>query len=1143
MTFKKLTPVLFFALFSGIIIFSWFRFGFLYGGGDVGLTTYDPKIIGKMVSKIWWEETAPGFPRPQGLASFPAEFGLSVLQNFGFGPVAIQAALFAFILFAMGLGMYLLAMETGGNKKIAYLAAVFYLVNPYMMVQIWHRFIHSTFFLAAGLPFLLLFWKRWMEQGRLINLILFLLINFIFSFMFSTLAYAVTIWVLLGYFVLFEAFIPFKGTKTLAKISAKFLLGIFFWLLTNLWWVMPVLLVSPSLLSAQHSILGSVMTLEAISRQAIIPYSITGLNSFYLFYNAEFGRIFQNPIFLAIPMLSLGIVLIGIFTTVKQRFFIFFSGLFIVAVFFAKGIAMPYGAPFLLGFTKLFIIGVLRNPFEKMGILIPFSASILFAAGFLSIWNFFTRRKLPAGKGILVFFLIAVIGIYHWPFWFGKLFGTVNKPSFVEIPGYLAPANELITNLKKEGNILHVPVVTGEGYTYKWEFGYNGVDATTDFFTSNPSISTGFNLFHIDNALDALALMTDISAEDEGKFKSLLRVFNVKFLVLHHDLDWLATGTKSPADVARIMKRLSFVTKMGTFGPLEVYEIEDGQYLPKLYTTSSADYVTGLNAESPLFKSPMVWYARADTDKLLISDNLNQESEGKGIVVVPKKTFNFASSAPLPADEAVKILASVRFLPDSPFYPLIRLKERLNLLKITNAFSNEEFLYAGKRLAEAYLMVKEKPGTSVSSVISDYLKIIGPATYKIDISTKFSADKKEVSSGIKELLAAQGSVLNFLKEAVLDEDKPLISEAQSRLEDFRLNQGISASYQQPQGKRLIFRYDIPLKGQYEMLLAYSDKEQLYKEGLSEIEFQINGKPEKRKETPAASFTSYGFIALDKGENEISYPKIDSQNLFKGFEGGKEEYEITSQKSEAQIFEFFAQPFKNDGAYELSFDFLVKKGNDPLVKVITDSGVYEERIREDLYNKDWREYKLKLDARKNHTKLGFQILAVPFNDCLKKLEANPKLCQNENIRRGYDRQSQVLIKNIKVKRIFSESLFLRLKEEATSSAKTGSINYIKHKLLGYKGSFTADEPVYFVFSETFDKGWTLTLSDKKGIFSPEQLLVNIYANGWFIDKPGEYEFELEYKPQQFFNKGVNAGLGVFSFLIIISLIWHIRGRRK
>lgn len=1117
MNIKKHLPVILgFFVLTAIIIFSWFRSGYIYGGGDVGLTTYNPKRIAEVISKVWWEDTAPGFPRPQGLASLPLELALSILQDFGLPDFAIQASLFGVLIFLMMSGMYFLALEFFGpeKRKTAFLAGLFYAVNPYMMVQVWHRFIHSTFFLAAALPFLLLFWKRWIERTSYKNLILFILVNLFFSFMFSTLAYVVTVWGLLFYFVLFEAFIPFKGGKKLFSVIGKFLLGLIFWAATNGWWMVPVLFISPSLLSAQNSILSSILTLAAISKQAVIPYSMAGLNPFYLFYNKEFGEIFQNPLFLAIPMLMLGIILLGILTSYKKRLMIFFSGLFILAVFFAKGIAMPFGAPFLLGFTKSFILGVLRNPFEKVGILIPFSAAILFAAGFARI-----PAKIPA-----VLILILVFGVYHFPFWSGQLLGTPDKPNFVEIPSYYNEANKWISSQDKEGNILHLPVVTGEGMTYRWDHGYSGVDSSTDFFTSNPSISMGFNLFHIDNALSSLALMTDISSEDEAKLKSLLKAFNVKFLVLHNDIDWQRSNTSDPAKVTARLDGLSFIDKGPVYGALSLYELKEGDYLGKVFTADKTDYVSGINGDNPLFKSAYLWYARSDAGKVLIWDDkaLNEEKAGS-IVVLPKKTFTYSNGSQLKAGDAVKILASVRFLPGSPFYSLIRLKENLKLFEITNAFSNEELLFAGKRLAEAYSLQQQKPQSRVFPQIADYIKLMGPAMQKIDVSTKLTADKKEVPLAIREILAAHESVLKALQINVLSDEADIVSEALNHLKNFQLEQGISASYEQKDGTRRFFRYEVPVRGEYEFLIAYSDKEKLYKERLNGMEFSINGRPEKRKGNINSSFISYGFVNLDKGQYEISYPKFASENLFKGLTGGTEEYELSSGSKEAETIEFFAEPFKAGGAYEFTFDFMVKKGNDPVVRVITDLGVSEERIREDLYNKEWREFRFKLDAKENSAKLGFQIEAQPWDAA----------------RENYGRPTQILIKNIRIQRIFDESLFLRLKEEATSSSSIANVSYSRPRPLSYKGSFHADGPAYLVFSETFDKGWNLTLSNGEEILKAEHVLANMYANAWRIEKAGDYEFGLEYWPQQYFKTGVYAGIGAFVVLFLLAAITSFR----
>src|SRR3989344_2420266 len=97
-----LFPVVFFLLISAILVLSWFRFGHYYGGGDVGLPTYNPSRVLEVTKYIWWDSAAPGYPLPHGLTSTPLLFALSLLQQIGFSPLALQASLFYILLFLMG---------------------------------------------------------------------------------------------------------------------------------------------------------------------------------------------------------------------------------------------------------------------------------------------------------------------------------------------------------------------------------------------------------------------------------------------------------------------------------------------------------------------------------------------------------------------------------------------------------------------------------------------------------------------------------------------------------------------------------------------------------------------------------------------------------------------------------------------------------------------------------------------------------------------------------------------------------------------------------------------------------------------------------------------------------------------------------
>src|SRR3989344_1520605 len=109
-------PTFFFFILSLVLIFSWFRDGFIYGGGDVGLQTLNPQRTLENARFIWWEAIAPGTPIPQGLTSLPFHFIFSKLQLIGFSSLMIQSSTFFILIFFMGYGMYRFILFIFGSK-------------------------------------------------------------------------------------------------------------------------------------------------------------------------------------------------------------------------------------------------------------------------------------------------------------------------------------------------------------------------------------------------------------------------------------------------------------------------------------------------------------------------------------------------------------------------------------------------------------------------------------------------------------------------------------------------------------------------------------------------------------------------------------------------------------------------------------------------------------------------------------------------------------------------------------------------------------------------------------------------------------------------------------------------------------------
>ena len=220
--------------------------------------------------------------------------------------------------------------------------------------------------------------------------------------MFGTIAYVFPLWLIMSLFSISEIFLPWENKSHLIKILWRSALGSAFWILLNSWWLIPVATVSQGIASQQHNIWESIETLIVISKQAILPYSLQLGNSFYLFDQTELGEIYKSFFFRVIPWLGVIVIFYGMVYSLKKKYLAPYVLIYLVIIMLAKGTSPPFGQPFLLLFSKSFAFGLLRNPFEKIGILLPLVSSILFALGIEGFFNWSNKILSKTGKKIIL---------------------------------------------------------------------------------------------------------------------------------------------------------------------------------------------------------------------------------------------------------------------------------------------------------------------------------------------------------------------------------------------------------------------------------------------------------------------------------------------------------------------------------------------------------------------------------------------------------------------------------------------------------------------------------------------------------------------------------------------------------------------
>lgn len=134
-------------------------------------------------------------------------------------------------------------------------------------------------------------------------------------------------------------------------------------------------------------------------------------------------------------------------------------------------------------------------------------------------------------------------------------------------------------------------------------------------------------------------------------------------------------------------------------------------------------------------------------------------------------------------------------------------------------------------------------------------------------------------------------------------------------------------------------------------------------------------------------------------------------------------------------------------------------------------------------------------------------------------------------------NNILIRNLTIERVLNNSLILRnISESSDLPGSSGEVFFSKEENPSlYQGKIRVSKPTMLVFKETFHPDWILELSGNQQIYYPEKhYLENLYANAWFIDKPGDYDFKIYFKSQNYIVYGVIITAfsvsGIFIFMV-------------
>lgn len=588
---QKNKSLVFIFLVSLALIIIWFRNGLLFAGGEESLALYDPSRALELFSTIWYK-SATGYPLIVNLPRVPYFAFASLAQTIGFSNVLIQALTFLVLLLLSGWSMYFLtkltiAKELPGNKKlnISLISAIFYMLNPYSMNQIWGRGLTVQFFTYALTPLFLTIFIYGLLKKKILFSFLSGITGFVFSIAFSNPAMVLTVWFPVLCYALFYLLNDKKNFGFLIKYLFCWIL---FWILGNFFWIYPYLKIGESILSYNLARNDNISSLMGVSIHTPFFTVLRLLHNGSFFVDKIYGDIYTSIWFklfsFIIPLVSfLSLKYFKLLSHIKYFVFIF-----LISIFISIGSNPPTGNILITLFEKIPILQVMRNPYEKFGTNLVISLAPLFALGIIVL-----KEKL--GRLVAFSTIVLVSFVFVWPMWNGSFAGGIKFNPWVEVPAYYREANNWLNQIPGEFKILHVPINPGDGVRYTWPHSFQGIEPS-EFLFDKASISRD-NFRYKDYYTEFIERFgrtreggyyagrpKDSEFFKETNLSDELAKLNVRYIVLHNDLDTAFTGTTSPEETEKVLALDQNINKVKTFGELDLYEVKLSPKVQEVYS-------------------------------------------------------------------------------------------------------------------------------------------------------------------------------------------------------------------------------------------------------------------------------------------------------------------------------------------------------------------------------------------------------------------------------------------------------------------------------------------------------------------------------------------------------------------------------
>lgn len=1148
---------------SLIITVVLFRGRSILGGGEVGAAFYSPSRVYDMV-RWTWNDMFLGFSSGLTPASAPTFALLSFFEKVGIPNFLTQAVFFLFFLILGLFSFYFLAKELFMEKThyMWFFSALFYQFNLYNIFNIWNRFLPNVILFYSFLPLVVLVYVKGLKSLKYRYALLVSLISAIFSYAVGAPSQSMIFWGILTLLTLYYYFIVKKDIFYVKY----FIVCLLSWFLINFWWVSQefTFLFSSTFSTARDQFFnpsGNISTFTSISE------SLGKMRDLFLLRHGRINRVAEGyplnwPFFYTKALYSLvawTVTLTVLFHSVKKRkesFVSFFILMFIIGLYFSKGNSPPFGEIFDIFFKKLFFLQFFRNPYEKLGIFLPFSLSILFGLTVGDALNYFRKRK-TAFKLLRASFLTFLLGLVGFPFFSGLVFTSENPPANdfsigiqVVVPDYYKEADSWFSSQCEDCRFIAFPLSSGEGMFYEWPKGYVGLEQSGFLFT-NPGISHSTTIPYYRKISTQLERLF-INYKEFYKVSSLL---NSKHILLRSDINFKLSGVRDPELMRektqkRVSEEEAKLFESSQFGKLKFFEIADDVALPKIYASTGVVNSDEVGRLEDVFVSGMTKGNTIVTD---LNSKLKEELlKPDGYYVVgDTRTFQISESTYPIYTEAPYIFPYVKHLPSYSYYPLLLVKEKIERF---TRFSLEgktswDLLMLGKRLQEARMSV-DGGDFELARLSLDRYKSMLPLVFdKIMILSQSLNKPEEIVWREQDMFLAFSShlyLLNQFETTQLNNDK-FISDIIGTLKSYYAISKVAPFWDILESEELlianrtVYQFRVEEEGEYELFLPKTNHfPESFSYGNKEF-VQIDNKIVEVSFKEKDKFISLGKRHFDKGLHEIGIgQKIDGSLV--------NQSELSLKANNQEVRESLdIQNFDSYSDYNVSFDYFIRYGSgfeyilhhnidkDSMNKTGIDY-YFDKNIGKDVYWHDKINFSEIISPHASADKAEVIFRLKPWNNCEAIFKDKKSKCEIPGIREPFNKPSNVEIYNLSVTPRLPGRIYLVMGERKKLSVPE-SVTYIKINPTKYKIDIkNASAPFLLVFSESYDSRWTAFSpknARKEYIADDKHLLVNGYANAWWVNETGDSTIVLEFLPQRLLKIGYSISLfGIFTSLLLI-----------